>query len=54
MNAIIIIIFIIIVIITGLVIIYLFVYLFIICLVCKTVFSRPMDKGQPCGNGAVP
>ena len=54
MNVIIIIIFIIIVIITGLVIIYLFIYLFITFLVCKAVFSGPVDKGQPCGNGAVP
>ena len=50
MNVIIIIIFIIIVIIIGLVIIY----LFIIFVVCKAVFSGPVDKGQPCGNGAVP
>lgn len=50
MNVIIIIIFIIIVITTGLGIIY----LFITFLVCKAVFSGPVDKGQPCGNGAVP
>ena len=50
MNVIIIIIFIIIVIIIGLVILY----LFITFLVCKAVFSGPVDKGQPCGNGAVP
>ena len=32
----------------------LFIYLFITFLVCKAVFSGPVDKGQPCGNGAVP